>query len=108
MVDRARRALAKMALDRCVPVEVDYSRALAASDEHGWEAECEANIKAGSRLATGTATDDGEEDWLFGYSFGDDWLEELDTMEPCERQYILDELAARQPDWQESEMAHGS
>jgi len=36
----------------------------------------------------------------------DDWLEELEEMEPAERRLILDELAARPDLWDEEEMAY--
>ncbi len=88
-----------------IPVEVDYSRPFEASDRDAWEAEYRANI----------ADDDGLIDWagdeLFveefldeesdsrqqgGEMFPDDWLAELERMEPAERRLILDELAARE------------
>ena len=40
-------------------------------------------------------------------SVPDDWLEELEAMEPAERRYILDELAGRPNLWDEGDQ-HGS
>ncbi|MCP5116441.1 MAG: hypothetical protein GY953_36890 [bacterium] len=38
------------------------------------------------------------------YPSADDWLEELDAMDPAERKLVVDELTARSDLWQESEV----
>ncbi|MGC9455865.1 MAG: hypothetical protein ACP5HU_13550 [Phycisphaerae bacterium] len=86
-----------------IPVEVDYSRAFEASDTEAWEQEYRANI------ADDTGLVDWAEDFLDEYCpdqtrqasqhcdemFPDDWLAELEQMSPAERRLILEELAAR-------------
>ena len=91
-----------------IPVEVYYSQPFGPSDQDAWEAEYKANIKAdkcdsyfGSQADIGLAED------LSGYSCPDDWLEELEAMEPEERSLIMSELAARPDLWgQEEEVAY--
>ncbi len=90
-----------------IPIEVDYSQPFGPSDQDVWAAEYKANIKAakwhdtfGSQASLGSAED------LSGYSWPDDWLEELEAMEPEERRLIMDELAVRPDLWEEEEMAY--
>ena len=78
-----------------VPVEVDYHLPFEASNHEAWQAEYEANIKAGPE--TGLAGCFGATECEFvDYSMPEDWIAELEAMEPEDRQYILDELAGRQ------------
>ena len=92
-----------------LPVQVDYSQAFEASDGSAWREEYEANIEVDDRgwgLAgcgfgqaelLGTAPGDA----LADCSVPEDWIEELEAMEPEERKLILDELAARPELWEE-------
>jgi len=94
-----------------IPVEVDCTRPFGPSDQEAWEAEYKAHIKAevwpevevfGSQLAFNTETD------YSPWSVPDEWIEELEAMEPEERKQILDELAGRPDLWgeEESEVLH--
>ncbi len=90
-----------------IPVEVDYSRPFGPSDQDTWAAEYKANIKAAKWHDTfGSQADLGLVEDLSGYSCPDDWLEELEAMEPEERRLIMDELATRPDLWEEEEVAY--
>lgn len=90
-----------------IPVEVDYSQPFGSSDHDPWETEYKANIKAGKWPNTfGSQADLGFEKDVSGYSCPDDWLEELEAMEPAERRLIMDELAARPDLWEETEVVY--
>ena len=91
-----------------IPVEINFSRPFGASDHEAWEAEYRANILpaewevpvVGHHERT-AATDFGS------YSLADDLLEDLQAMEPEEREYVLQEMAARPDLWgQEHERLH--
>ncbi len=87
-----------------IPVEVDYSHSFGPSDQEAWEVEYKANIKTGKCHKTfGSQIDLGPEEDLSGYSCPDDWLEELEAMEPEERSLIMSELAARPDLWGQEE-----
>ena len=87
-----------------VPVQVDYSQPFGASDQKAWEAEYQANISAeAERAGLGQLAEIGYGAAFGDYSLPDDWLGELEAMEPVERQYILDELAGRPDLWEEGE-----
>ena len=90
-----------------IPVEVDFAAPFGPSQRDAWEAEYKANINAGRWSLL-----DAQED--FGRDFGapsdltrrsvpDDWMEELEAMEPAERQLVLDELAGRPDLWGDRE-----
>ena len=88
-----------------IPVEVDYSYPFGPSDQQAWETEYQANIKAESFFKSfGSQVNLGLEEDVSSYSVPNDWLEEFETMEPAERQYVLDELAGRPDLWDESEV----
>ncbi len=88
-----------------IPVVVDYSQSFGPSDHVAWETEYQANIKAESLFKSfGSQVDLGLEEDASSYSVPNDWLEEFETMEPAERQYVLDELAGRPDLWEESEV----
>ena len=90
-----------------IPVEVDYSQPFGPSDQEAWDAEYKANIVAGRQHDIfGSQADLGLAEDLSGYSCPDDWLEELEAMEPEERRLIMDELAARPDLWEEEEAAY--
>ena len=91
-----------------IPVEVDYRPPFAASDRDAWETEYQANIRPGrwDELLGSCQGFELETD-LAGCSAPDDWLEDLEAMEPAERQAVLDELAARPDLWEQgSEVLH--
>lgn len=90
-----------------IPVEVDYSEPFAQSDLESWEAEYKANIKVAQWPTTMVRKIPIEcEDGLDGYSCPEEWLEELEEMEPEERRLIMDELANRPDLWDEQEVAN--
>ena len=94
-----------------IPTEVDFHAAFGSSQPEAWEAEYKAKVSPERSI---WGRDDLEE---AGRSFGadsglgrcsvpDDWLEELEAMEPAERQLIMDELAVRPDLWGEEEVAY--
>ena len=85
-----------------IPVHVDYSRPFGPTDQDAWKQEYQANIKAVSWRGLSSAP--GET--LIGvdlddYSVPADLIEQLEEMEPEERQMVLDELAGRPDLWNE-------
>jgi len=79
-----------------IPVEVDYSRDFGPSDHEGWDAEYSANIVVENLTACcGSDKYTGVGKELDGLALPQDIIEEFENMEPAERQFILDELAAR-------------
>lgn len=91
-----------------IPVEVDFSRPFGSSDHNAWETEYKANIKSSkSDNFFGSQMDDwGLGHSLSGYACPNDWLEELEAMEPAERRLIMDELAARPDLWNDEEVVY--
>lgn len=95
-----------------IPVEVDYSNAFGPTDHAAWHAEYEANVHS-ARIAglLGTDVFGADDEFSYGHdlsscSMPEDWLEELEAMEPAERRAILDELAVRPDLWDEEEVAY--
>jgi proteasome lid subunit RPN8/RPN11 len=87
-----------------IPVEVDYSRPFGPSNRESWEAEYKANINSQpGRFLEGSCYGYREDD-LTCYGCPDDWIEELEAMEPEERQLVLSELSVRPDLWEESEV----
>jgi hypothetical protein len=90
-----------------IPVRVDYSQYFGPSDREMWDAEYSANVKATEWLAEFDKTDEtvlAGNDYS-GLALPYDFLEEFESMEPVERQFILDELAGRPELWdKESEV----
>jgi len=92
-----------------IPVAVDYRLPFAAADHPAWEAEYQAHIQTeptgwDSVLVEHEKTKKDQQI----HSAPDDWLEELEGMEPEERRLVLDELAARPELWgEESEVLYG-
>lgn len=83
-----------------VPVEVDFRAPFGPSHREAWEAEYKAAVSPertfwdlGAPRSADTPLD------LAGRSVPDDWLEELEAMDPAERQLVMDELAARPDLW---------
>ena len=89
-----------------IPVEIDYSQDFGPSNQQAWDAEYKANIKAttwpfySSEDIKTVIKDD-----LSSY-VPSDFINELEKMEPEERQFILDELADRPELWDESEVMY--
>ena len=83
-----------------IPVYVEYSQPFGPSDKEGWEAEYSANIKtvSWSRSITKEKEIVTEYD-LDDFALPGEILEQIKEMEPAERQYVLDELAARPNLW---------
>lgn len=83
-----------------IPVQVDYSREFGPSDHDQWSAEYNANIVAEIRLRTPLkGSNEKEESDFRDYALPHDFADELEDMDPTERQFILDELGARQDPW---------
>ncbi|MGA2259419.1 MAG: hypothetical protein ABSG53_32495, partial [Thermoguttaceae bacterium] len=80
-----------------IPVEVDYSRGFGSSAFDAWEAEYKAHVRPEISLARLNQQRPflDEELWA-SQAFPDEWIEDLEMMEPAQRQLVLDELAARQ------------
>ena len=83
-----------------IPVQVDYSALFSAANPEAWEAEYQANIKAEDAFDYFG----GPEGLLFdeetyGCSDSQDWLNELEAMDPDERKLIMDELSTRPDLW---------
>ena len=87
-----------------IPVEVDYGREFGPSDHEAWEAEYRANIRADSW--TGTLGLESQRSLTAAESgrFADDWLDAFEEMDPDDRRFVIDELAARPDLWDESEV----
>ena len=77
-------------------------RRFPASDHDAWEAEYQANIRGGkdADIFGGTGLVDLAEEF-YGYSYPQDWIEELELMDPDERKQVMDELAGRPDLWSE-------
>jgi proteasome lid subunit RPN8/RPN11 len=90
-----------------IPVEVDYSHPFGPSNQDAWEAEYNSNIitSATELFFGGYQGFDPLETGLADCSVPNDWLEELEAMEPAERQMIMDELATRPDLWEEESEA---
>jgi len=85
-----------------IPVEIDYSHDFGPSDQEAWNTEYAANIKAtkwfDDRVSQRSDSIDHD---LNGYALPYDFIDELEKMEPAERQFILDELAESPELWDE-------
>ena len=86
--------------DAVIPVEVDFTCPFGASDHEAWAAEYDAHIHAAWEEPVRVRFLDDRED-LDGLSLPDDWLDDLEEMEPVERQFVLAELAGREDPWYE-------
>ena len=86
-----------------IPVEVDYGREFGPTDHEAWKAEYQGNIRSDPWT------------WSLGETFGasprketsvslaDDWRDAFEEMDPADRRFVIDELAARPDLWDESE-----
>ena len=87
-----------------IPAQVDYDRPFGPTDREAWETEYKANVKSGP----GHFLDRdcfGIQDDFSDCSCPDGWIEELEAMEPEERQLVLSELSARPDLWEEGEVS---
>jgi hypothetical protein len=107
-----------------IPVSVDYLQPFPAADPDLWEAEYQAHVQVEATI-WGSAF--GEDPKLRANTdrqklepqktecqkadrraFPDDWLEDLQAMEPAERRLVMDELAVRPELWgEEDEVLNG-
>ena len=91
-----------------IPVTIDYAAPFSATDRESWESEYHANVRGADSesLFGGTGLVDLAEEF-YDTSYPQDWIEELELMDPDERERALEELASR-PDLYsfESEMVY--
>jgi hypothetical protein len=81
-------------------VKVDFSAPFGPSQHEAWETEYKANIHVEPGSWGLKAHEPfGHPSSLHQCSVPDDWMAELDLMEPAERKLILDELAVRPDLW---------
>lgn len=90
-----------------IPAEIDCSCDFGPSDHDLWDAEYQANIKAGTWLGEYDNKDQTHplKSDVTGYALPYDFINELEKMEPVQRQLILDELADRPDLWDEESEA---
>ena len=85
-----------------IPTEIDYAHDFGPSDHGLWDAEYATNIKAvewpNKHPVEETTLTRNE---LCDYALPYDFLDELEKMEPAERQFVLDELSERPDLWDE-------
>jgi len=87
-----------------IPVEIDYTHAFGPSNQELWDAEYASDVKAAEWLSSrASKISDSTKQDLSGYALPHDFVDELENMNPTERQFILDELAARPDLWDEEE-----
>ena len=91
-----------------IPLGVDYRLPFGPGAFEAWEAEYKANVRISPLVGRfyGAQPFLDEEIWT-GRSVPAEWLEEMATMDPAERQLVLDELAGWSDPWEEeSEVNH--
>jgi len=87
-----------------IPVAVDYSQDFGPSNQELWNAEYATNVKGAEWLSSrARRDDDSAKHDLSGYALPYDFVDELENMDPTERQFILDELDVRPDLWDEKE-----
>lgn len=88
-----------------IPVKVDYGHDFGPSEAELWDTEYEANIRpvSFSIFGNNTADDDSIKMDLDNYALPYDFIDELENMEPAERQFVLNELAERPDLWNEEQ-----
>ncbi len=83
-----------------IPVRVDYSRDFGPSDRGQWDAEYGANVRVDSRFSTFDKTTSQETSSdSDGYTLPYDFIDEMENMDPTERQFIMDELGGSLDPW---------
>lgn len=76
-----------------VPVQVDYSRDFGPSNHEQWDAEYNANVVVENSFGTfRKISDEKAKSGFRDYALPYDFVDELENMDPTERQFILDEL----------------
>ena len=90
-----------------IPVTIDYTAPFPATAPEAWESEYQANIKGGigTGIFGGTGLIDLADEF-YDYSYPQDWIEELEMMDPDERRHALEELAARPELYSENEVVY--
>lgn len=86
-----------------IPVKIDYAHDFGPSEQKAWDTEYEANIKATKWLSefdNNKETASVKNDYS-SYALPYDFINELEKMDPAERQFILDELGDRPELWDE-------
>jgi len=86
-----------------IPVEIDYNKDFSSSDRRTWDTEYKKNVEA---IDWFSEPESIHEKKIYHNEYSSlalpfDFIEELENMEPQERQYILDELADRPDLWDE-------
>ena len=86
-----------------IPVEIDYSLNFGPRNQQAWDTEYKINITATTWHSdfTSKKTLIAAENDLSDYALPYDFINELEQMDPCERQFVLDELADRPELWDE-------
>ncbi|MHC4356849.1 MAG: MPN domain-containing protein [Planctomycetota bacterium] len=88
-----------------IPTEIDCTQDFGPSDRELWDAEYAANVKAIEWLPGRANVEPNSSDHdLSDYALPYDFIDEFESMEPEERQFILDELAQRPELWDEEEV----
>ncbi|MHC4538472.1 MAG: MPN domain-containing protein [Planctomycetota bacterium] len=82
-----------------IPTQIDYGPDFGPSNRELWDTEYTAHIKATEWLSGHTVKDAAPDRDLDSYCLPYDFLDEFERMELAERQFILDELAARPELW---------
>ena len=86
-----------------IPVDVDFAAEFGGSDHAAWRDEYERNIHIHASPWLGSSL--WQEDEPEGLCVAEEWMEELDQMDPAEREAVLAELQARD-DFREKEDAY--
>jgi hypothetical protein len=98
-----------------IPAEVDYSQDFGPSNHKLWDDEYQENITVGTWLSqigdNATIGNTIDKDItpktdISSLAMPYDFIDELEKMEPAERQFILDELADRPDLWDEEEVMY--
>jgi len=89
-----------------IPTQIDYSQDFGPSEQEAWDTEYKTNIKATAWLSSFDSNSNKNDEPSVAGDFSDyalpyDFIDELEKMEPVERQFILDELADRPELWDE-------
>ena len=88
-----------------IPTEIDYAEDFGPSDHDLWDSEYSANVKTVEWLPGQSNTElNSDSQDLSDYALPYDFIDEFESMEPEEQQFILDELAERPELWDEEEV----
>jgi proteasome lid subunit RPN8/RPN11 len=108
VVDRSNQTYARLSFNTgpganiLIPVRVDYSHDFGPSDHDRWDAEYNANIMPEIRLSNNCKNSNNKTGSdIHDFALPYDFAEELEDMDPTERQFMLDEFGARQYPWDE-------